>query len=77
MHYPGQVQITFNQFIPLGTSIVAKTYLRTIGTSSSTFTITGYIFGVPNVQFTKVIDFPAIGTISSIVDNFVDVPQFQ
>lgn len=77
MHYPGQVQIAFNQFIPLGTSIIARTYLRAVGTSSSTFTITGYIFGIPNVQFTKVIDFPSIGTIPSITDNFIDYSLFQ
>ncbi len=40
-------------------------------------TITGYIYGIPGSSFTRVIDFPAIGTHSIATDNLIDSPMFE
>lgn len=54
-----------------------KFYLRTIGTSATPLTLTSYIYGVPEIHYTKVIDFPNIGTISVATDNLIDTPSFE
>lgn len=62
--------------IPLNTPMTIRVYLRAKGVPTSTATFTGYIYGIPGSQFTKVIEFTNIGALSVIADNIIDVPLF-
>ena len=53
--------------------------MRAIGGSLSFTIFTGYIYGIPTLAttFTKIIDFPNIGTITINNDNLIDSPLFE
>lgn len=51
-------------------------YFRSIGTPTSSTTLTGYIYGIPGTSFTKVFDLPTLGTLNINTDNLIDSPLF-
>lgn len=53
--------------------------MRAIGPALSATTMSGYIYGIPTsaTTFTRVIDFPNIGTLTVANDNQIEVPLFE
>ena len=64
IHSSGRIELTFYEQINAGRPVTIRVYLRAKGNPSTTTTLTGFIYGIPKTQFTKVIDFPNIGVLS-------------
>ena len=78
IHSPDSIQITYYDAIPIGTRLTIRIYMRATGPALSSTVLTGYIYGISTstTSFTKVIDFPNIGTVTIGSDNQIDLPLF-
>lgn len=75
VHSNGRIEITYYDRIPIGRTITIMVYLRSKAVGSAT--LTGFIYGIPGTEFTRVIDFPNIGTTAVAADNVIDRPLFE
>lgn len=54
----------FDEDVAINTAVTIEFYLKTIGSSSSSTQLIGYIYGVPDESFTRVIEFTDAGQLN-------------